>query len=138
MAIMAGLDGSTVRVPGAGVATAIGVACGTGAALCWALGFVAARYGVNVGVSPFILDDDHTWTFDSRDQITSPDILAESVAEATIYKAVDFSKALTAREIKRRKPIPKTRANERKRWRRKPQIPCPAFGVTPQIVLSEV
>src|SRR5579863_1840480 len=35
--------------------TALGVACGAGAALCWALGFVAARHGVTVGVSPLIL-----------------------------------------------------------------------------------
>jgi len=36
-------------------ATALGVACGAGAAFCWALGFVAARHGINVGVSPLIL-----------------------------------------------------------------------------------
>jgi drug/metabolite transporter (DMT)-like permease len=36
-------------------ATALGVACGTGAALCWALGFVAARHGIDVGVSPLVL-----------------------------------------------------------------------------------
>jgi drug/metabolite transporter (DMT)-like permease len=36
-------------------ATAIGVACGVGAALCWALGFVAARHGVNVGLSPLVI-----------------------------------------------------------------------------------
>jgi drug/metabolite transporter (DMT)-like permease len=36
-------------------ATALGVACGAGAAFCWALGFVVARHGINVGVSPFIL-----------------------------------------------------------------------------------
>ena len=36
-------------------ATAVGVACGAGAAFCWALGFVAARHGINVGVSPFVL-----------------------------------------------------------------------------------
>jgi drug/metabolite transporter (DMT)-like permease len=35
--------------------TALGVACGAGAALCWALGFVAARHGIDVGVSPFVL-----------------------------------------------------------------------------------
>ncbi len=35
--------------------TAWGVACGAGAALCWALGFVAARQGVNVGLSPLVL-----------------------------------------------------------------------------------
>ncbi|MGO9627810.1 MAG: DMT family transporter [Xanthobacteraceae bacterium] len=34
---------------------ALGVACGAGAAFCWALGFVAARHGINVGVSPLIL-----------------------------------------------------------------------------------
>lgn len=36
-------------------ATALGVLCGAGAALCWALGFVAARHGVNVGLSPLVL-----------------------------------------------------------------------------------
>jgi drug/metabolite transporter (DMT)-like permease len=36
-------------------ATAIGVACGAGAALCWAIGFVAARHGVNVGLSPLVI-----------------------------------------------------------------------------------
>ncbi|HXX03116.1 MAG TPA: DMT family transporter [Xanthobacteraceae bacterium] len=35
--------------------TALGVACGAGAALCWALGFVAARHGIDVGVSPLLL-----------------------------------------------------------------------------------
>src|SRR5580692_7536911 len=34
---------------------ALGVLCGAGAALCWALGFVAARHGIDVGVSPFVL-----------------------------------------------------------------------------------
>ena len=36
-------------------ATALGVACGAGAALWWALGFVAARHGVTVGVLPLVL-----------------------------------------------------------------------------------
>src|SRR5271169_4140339 len=36
-------------------ATALGVACGAGAAVCWALGFVAARHGVNVGLSPLVM-----------------------------------------------------------------------------------
>jgi drug/metabolite transporter (DMT)-like permease len=36
-------------------ATARGVACGAGAALCWALGFVAARQGVTTGLSPLVL-----------------------------------------------------------------------------------
>jgi drug/metabolite transporter (DMT)-like permease len=36
-------------------ATAWGVLCGTGAALCWALGFVSARHGVVVGLSPVVI-----------------------------------------------------------------------------------
>lgn len=36
-------------------ATVWGVLCGTGAAFCWALGFVAARHGVLAGVSPLVL-----------------------------------------------------------------------------------
>jgi drug/metabolite transporter (DMT)-like permease len=36
-------------------AKALGVACGTGAALCWALGFVAARHGIDAGLSPLVL-----------------------------------------------------------------------------------
>ena len=35
--------------------TALGVACGAGAALFWAVGFVAARQGVDVGMSPLII-----------------------------------------------------------------------------------
>jgi drug/metabolite transporter (DMT)-like permease len=35
--------------------TSIGLACGVGAALCWALGFVVARQGVLAGMSPFIV-----------------------------------------------------------------------------------
>ena len=35
--------------------TALGVTCGVGAALCWALGFVAARQGVNAGLSPIAI-----------------------------------------------------------------------------------
>ncbi|MGP0093770.1 MAG: DMT family transporter [Xanthobacteraceae bacterium] len=31
---------------------AIGVACGAGAALCWAIGFVAARHGIAIGLLP--------------------------------------------------------------------------------------
>ncbi len=34
---------------------ALGVLSGAGAALCWALGFVAARHGIDVGVSPLVL-----------------------------------------------------------------------------------
>jgi drug/metabolite transporter (DMT)-like permease len=33
----------------------LGTACGAGAALCWALGFVTARHGIDVGESPLIL-----------------------------------------------------------------------------------
>jgi drug/metabolite transporter (DMT)-like permease len=36
-------------------AQALGVACGAGAALCWALGFVAARHGIDSGLSPFVI-----------------------------------------------------------------------------------
>ena len=36
-------------------ATAWGIACGAGAALCWALGFVAARHGVTSGMSPIVI-----------------------------------------------------------------------------------
>jgi drug/metabolite transporter (DMT)-like permease len=36
-------------------ATALGVVCGAGAALFWALGFVAARHGVLIGMSPLVL-----------------------------------------------------------------------------------
>jgi len=36
-------------------ATAWGVVCGAGAALCWALGFVAARQGVTSGLSPLVI-----------------------------------------------------------------------------------
>src|SRR5208282_1268132 len=35
--------------------TAWGVACGAGAALFWALGFVAARQGVTAGLSPLVI-----------------------------------------------------------------------------------
>jgi drug/metabolite transporter (DMT)-like permease len=36
-------------------ATMRGVLCGAGAALCWALGFVAARHGILAGMSPLVL-----------------------------------------------------------------------------------
>jgi drug/metabolite transporter (DMT)-like permease len=35
--------------------TARGLLCGAGAALCWALGFVAARQGINDGMSPLAI-----------------------------------------------------------------------------------
>jgi drug/metabolite transporter (DMT)-like permease len=45
-------SGATVT---AKYATAWGVACGAGAALFWALGFVAARQGVTSGLSPLVI-----------------------------------------------------------------------------------
>jgi len=36
-------------------ATVLGVLCGAGSALFWALGFVAAKHGVTVGMSPLVL-----------------------------------------------------------------------------------
>jgi len=36
-------------------ATALGVACGAGSALFWAFGFVAAKHGVQAGMSPLLL-----------------------------------------------------------------------------------
>jgi drug/metabolite transporter (DMT)-like permease len=41
--------------PTAKYTTAWGIACGTGAALFWALGFVAARQGVTSGLSPLVI-----------------------------------------------------------------------------------
>jgi drug/metabolite transporter (DMT)-like permease len=39
--------------PQAAASTALlGIACGVGAAVCWALGFVAARHGIAVGLAP--------------------------------------------------------------------------------------
>lgn len=34
---------------------ALGMASGAGAALCWSIGFVTARHGVNVGLSPLVI-----------------------------------------------------------------------------------
>jgi drug/metabolite transporter (DMT)-like permease len=36
-------------------AATLGVICGAGAALCWAIGFVAARHGILAGMSPLVL-----------------------------------------------------------------------------------
>jgi drug/metabolite transporter (DMT)-like permease len=36
-------------------ATALGVTCGAASALCWAAGFVAARHGILIGMSPLVL-----------------------------------------------------------------------------------
>lgn len=38
--------------PAAATATAIGIACGVGAAMFWATGFVTARHGIAIGFSP--------------------------------------------------------------------------------------
>src|SRR5579884_4522321 len=36
-------------------ATLLGIGCGAGSALCWAAGFVAARQGIGIGLSPVVL-----------------------------------------------------------------------------------
>ena len=36
-------------------AVALGLLCGTGAGFFWALGFVAARQGIEAGLSPFVI-----------------------------------------------------------------------------------
>ncbi|HVY57851.1 MAG TPA: DMT family transporter [Xanthobacteraceae bacterium] len=48
---------------GAGLsATAVGIACGTGAALFWAAGLVAARHGIAIGLTPFdLVVHRYTW-----------------------------------------------------------------------------
>jgi drug/metabolite transporter (DMT)-like permease len=33
-------------------ATAMGITCGAGAAVCWAMGFAAARHGITIGLTP--------------------------------------------------------------------------------------
>jgi drug/metabolite transporter (DMT)-like permease len=45
----------TAKYTAANHPTIWGVACGAGAALCWALGFVAARHGILIGMSPLVL-----------------------------------------------------------------------------------
>jgi drug/metabolite transporter (DMT)-like permease len=43
-------------------ANLLGIMCGAGAALCWALGFVAARHGIDVGLSPLVIAlDRYIW-----------------------------------------------------------------------------
>ncbi|MGH6671508.1 MAG: DMT family transporter [Xanthobacteraceae bacterium] len=49
------MDSSGYASPPPKHATAWGVACGTGSALFWAFGFVAARHGVLIGMSPLVL-----------------------------------------------------------------------------------
>jgi drug/metabolite transporter (DMT)-like permease len=46
---MRGLTAWAERLP----AGLVGVACGAGAALCWAIGLVSARHGIAIGLSPF-------------------------------------------------------------------------------------
>ena len=43
------------RAPSPRSAAAWGLLCGTGAAFFWALGFVAARQGIEAGLSPFVI-----------------------------------------------------------------------------------
>ena len=43
------------RAPSPRSAAALGLLCGTGAAFFWALGFVAARQGIEAGLSPFVI-----------------------------------------------------------------------------------
>jgi drug/metabolite transporter (DMT)-like permease len=52
---MASAPSPTAKYATARHATALGVACGAGAALFWALGFVAARQGVTSGLSPLVI-----------------------------------------------------------------------------------
>jgi len=59
-------------------ATARGVFCGAGAALCWALGFVAARHGVLIGLSPLVIAM-HRFVWPGL--VLSPVILAGGVAD---------------------------------------------------------
>src|SRR5262245_6185755 len=42
----------TSRPPATARLDLVGVLCGTGAALFWAIGFVAARHGISAGFSP--------------------------------------------------------------------------------------
>jgi drug/metabolite transporter (DMT)-like permease len=46
------VDGPEQAAAGRSLGIAIGILCGTGAALGWAAGFVAAKHGVEVGFSP--------------------------------------------------------------------------------------
>jgi drug/metabolite transporter (DMT)-like permease len=49
------MAGDTTPTPPAKSATLLGFLCGAGAALCWALGFVAARHGIDTGLSPLVI-----------------------------------------------------------------------------------
>jgi drug/metabolite transporter (DMT)-like permease len=43
-----------LKPPGPGAQGVVfGIACGVGAAVCWACGFAAARHGIAIGLSPF-------------------------------------------------------------------------------------
>jgi drug/metabolite transporter (DMT)-like permease len=49
------MESSPQQSPPVKHATTLGVLCGAGSALFWALGFVAARHGVLIGMSPLVL-----------------------------------------------------------------------------------
>jgi drug/metabolite transporter (DMT)-like permease len=49
------MDSSQQPVSPVKHATALGVLCGAGSALFWAFGFVAARHGILIGMSPLVL-----------------------------------------------------------------------------------
>lgn len=49
------MDRAASQPPPVKSSTVLGVLCGAGAALCWALGFVAARQGINAGMSPLVV-----------------------------------------------------------------------------------
>jgi len=49
------MAGDTPSTPPAKSATLLGFMCGAGAALCWAIGFVTARHGIDGGLSPLVI-----------------------------------------------------------------------------------
>jgi drug/metabolite transporter (DMT)-like permease len=67
----------------------LGVACGTGAAFCWAAGFVAARHGILKGLSPA---DIALHRFVWAGLALLPGALANGLAEVT---AIGWTRALT-------------------------------------------
>ena len=48
----AGIADSPAQKKASSTLALLGIACGAGAALCWALGFAATRHGLNAGLSP--------------------------------------------------------------------------------------
>src|SRR5262249_16403582 len=67
----------------------LGVACGTGAAFCWAAGFVAARHGILKGLAPA---DIALHRFVWAGLALLPGVLANGFAEVT---AIGWARALT-------------------------------------------